>query len=121
MDFGLSKILGNSETTNEGYGTIAFIAPEILERHPYNYKVDIWSLGVLMYYILSGELPFVQNSKGLEDMILNTCRKELKFSNKFDNISKEAIDLIKGCLQKKPENRMGIDELITHIWFLDYK
>jgi len=117
MDFGLSKILGNSETTNEGYGTIAFISPEILQRLPYNYKVDIWSLGVIIYFLLSGEIPFMPKSSKLEEMILYICNKDPTFSKKFDKISKDAIDLIKVCLEKKPGDRISIEEVVNHKWF----
>jgi len=58
MDFGLSKILSNNETTTEGVGTLNFVAPEVLVRDPYNGNVDVWSLGVIMYFILTKYLPF---------------------------------------------------------------
>ena len=121
MDFGLSKIIGNSETTNEGYGTIAFIAPEILQRYPYNYKVDIWSLGVIMFYLVSGELPFVPNLKKVDEIILNICKKDPYFSKKFNNINSDLINLIKRCLEKKPEKRITIEEVINDIWFQSLK
>jgi len=121
MDFGLSKILGNKETTNEGYGTVAFIAPEILQRLPYNYKVDIWSLGIIMYFIISGEIPFMPKSKNLDDLTLNICLKEPKFPKKFETISKELIELIKSCLKKKPDERMSIEEIVKHKWYKSLK
>jgi len=120
-DFGLSKILGNKEMTNEGYGTIAFASPEILLKHPYNYKVDVWSLGIIVYYLLSGDIPFAQDSKKLGDLTLNICSKDIQFSKKFKNISKEAISLIKSCLKKNQDNRISIEEIVNHKWFLDNK
>jgi len=57
MDFGLSKIMGPDEKVADGFGTLSFVAPEVLIRQPYNKQIDIWSLGVMLYYILSGTLP----------------------------------------------------------------
>ena len=57
MDFGLSKIIGNNEKVNEGYGTMAFASPEIISRKPYDDRVDIWSLGVIMYYLCEWRNP----------------------------------------------------------------
>ena len=53
MDFGLSKILGPDEKVTDGFGTLSFVAPEVLIRQPYNRQIDIWSVGVILYYMLS--------------------------------------------------------------------
>ena len=118
MDFGLSKILGNTETTNEGYGTMAYIAPEILLRSPYNYKVDVWSLGVIIFNMLSGNLPNITQTDYLGVVTLHNHKQPIKFPKIFEKVSKEAINLIKGCLEKSPENRTNIEDVVLHKWFL---
>jgi len=118
MDFGLSKIIGNTETTNEGYGTMAYIAPEILVRSPYNYKVDVWSLGVIIFNILSGEFPNISDINKFGVITLYHHKKAIKFSTNFEKVSSEAIDLIKKCLEKLPENRINIEDVVLHKWFL---
>jgi serine/threonine protein kinase len=117
-DFGLSKILGNKETTKEGYGTLIFVAPEIIHEMPYNNSVDIWSFGVIMYYIISGKYPFDEKSDDNSKLAKKIAYQELKFPvNNWKNISNELKELIIQCLQKNPRHRIKIDDLIEHQWF----
>ena len=58
MDFGLSKMIGPNEFCNEPFGTIGYAAPEILRGRPYDKRIDIWSLGVVMFIMLTGHTPF---------------------------------------------------------------
>ena len=57
-DFGLSKLLKENNLADTICGTPSYIAPEILFDAKYGKECDFWSLGVLTFYILSGELPF---------------------------------------------------------------
>jgi calcium-dependent protein kinase len=57
IDFGLSKIKSNDQKLQEKVGTPYYMAPEVLESN-YNEKADIWSLGVILYVLVSGYLPF---------------------------------------------------------------
>lgn len=58
VDFGLSKIIGPNETSLDPFGTLSYVAPEVLLQKPYGKEVDIWSLGVITYLLLSRVLPF---------------------------------------------------------------
>ena len=117
MDFGLSKVISRNETMSEGYGTLSYAAPEILTRQPYNFKVDIWSLGVILFAILSGSLPF-ENEKE-ENLIKMTIFAKVNFNqdiwNKYSN---KIVDLITSCLQKNPEARINIDEFLNTSCFI---
>ena len=55
-DFGFAKVVEN--TTKTSCGTIYFMAPEVMSQHPYGKQADIWSIGVIFYYMLFGEHPF---------------------------------------------------------------
>jgi serine/threonine protein kinase len=58
IDFGLSRVIGPGETTIEPFGTLGYVAPEVLRQDPYSFSCDIWSLGCITYAMLSGSLPF---------------------------------------------------------------
>ncbi len=116
MDFGLSKIVSTQEKMVDGYGTLSYVAPEVLLRTPYNKEVDIWSMGVILYYMLCGHLPF----KGNKEVIIaeKIVNDDLEFDEEeWEVRSKKVRELISSCLKKEPEERITIDEFINHPWF----
>ena len=117
MDFGLSKILGKKEKTSDGFGTLTFVSPEVLIRKPYNKEIDIWSIGVILYLMLSGDLPFDDEEDDEQKIAKSIVFNEVEFpQKKFGNKSKEVIDLIKRCLTKEPKERIKVDEIIKSDW-----
>ena len=116
MDFGLSKIVSTQEKMVDGYGTLSYVAPEVLLRTPYNKEVDIWSMGVILYYMLCGHLPF----KGNKEVIIaeKIVNDDLEFDEEeWEVRSKKVRELISCCLKKEPEERITIDEFLNHPWF----
>ena len=96
-------------------GTISYIAPEIHEGKPYDKAVDIWSLGIILYFMLSGTLPF----EGEDDK--DRVRKIIKCKLEFKDdawliVSPEAIDLISKMVVKNPNKRINIKSIIMHEW-----
>ena len=59
-DFGLAKITGDQTMSNTVCGSSNYVAPEIIMMQPYDKKYDIWSLGVVIFAMLSGQLPFYE-------------------------------------------------------------
>lgn len=115
-DFGLSKIVGPKETSKEPFGTLSYAAPEILQGLPYNKAVDVWSFGIILFLILSGCLPFDDDDDKLTAH--NTVYKDPDlYGDHMKGVSKEAIDLIKLCLEKKPGDRIKIMKVLEHKWF----
>ena len=114
-DFGLAKVLFNKETTNECCGSIPFSAPELLRKRDYGHAVDIWSLGVLIYYLLTYSFPFNMNlDKNV--LVKSICADTLSFA-KLSNRSNDATDLIKKCLNRDVVRRISIEEVLKHPWF----
>ena len=125
IDFGLSKILGKYETTEEPYGSLCFKSPELIKHIPYDFKIDSWSIGCTIYYLVYKELPFEKGNKNqikqsiisknisfYNNIIVNECNYIKKFEDKeFYSNSRFLYSLMKDCLEKKYENRLSVNEL----------
>jgi len=116
MDFGLSKIVSPNEKMVDGYGTLSYVAPEVLLRTPYNKEVDIWSMGVILFYMLSGRLPF-RGSKE-QEVAQKIVYDTLEFDeDDWETRTNKVQDLITCCLEKNAKDRITIDQFINHPWF----
>ncbi|XP_015111482.1 ovarian-specific serine/threonine-protein kinase Lok isoform X2 [Diachasma alloeum] len=118
-DFGMSKFLDAASMLMTYCGTPLYVAPEILRRKgrgAYTAQVDVWSLGVILYVMLSGLCPFTQNDPhmALDEQILKGVYRF--HSQKFDKVSMEAIDLIKSMLTVNPGKRRTIKQVLEHPW-----
>jgi len=114
-DFGLSKQIESSEGTHTFCGTPEYLAPEVLKGQGHGTAVDWWSLGTLLFEMLTGLPPFyAQNVNVMYTKILSG---ELKFPS---YISDNAKSLLEGLLTRDPEKRLGSNggqEVKQHAWF----
>jgi serine/threonine protein kinase len=102
VDFGLATILGVNELAQDPVGTLCYAAPELLLGQKYGKAVDVWSLGVLTYYLLSGRLPFNHDTSEKQiavyvcvagyRLILNAPLKYC--GGRWDSISAEGKDFV---------------------------
>eukprot|EP00830_Metopus_es_P017781 TRINITY_DN596_c0_g1_i2.p1 TRINITY_DN596_c0_g1~~TRINITY_DN596_c0_g1_i2.p1 ORF type:complete len:233 (+),score=34.54 TRINITY_DN596_c0_g1_i2:63-701(+) len=115
IDFGLSNIVLPGQVLQEQCGTLSHVAPEILVQSGYGKETDTWSIGVIMYFILRGKLPFeAKDRSSIIDKILN---QEVTFTDEvWKDVSASAKDLIKQLLAKRPKLRITIDNAINHPW-----
>lgn len=122
IDFGLSTIMGPTEKATDPYGTIGYSAPEVMTSTPYDNKIDVFSLGVICYFLVCGEMPFsnqIENSSSnnYKEIINKTIKCEMIYSDVKDIISKECIDFFKSTIVKNPQNRLNIRQVLEHPWF----
>ena len=59
IDFGLSKVIIPGDTSLESYGTLIYCSPEIVLGKPHTKKTDLWSMGIVLYAMLTDRMPFV--------------------------------------------------------------
>jgi calcium-dependent protein kinase len=113
IDFGLSQITSNKDKLSSPVGTAYYVSPEILNGE-YNQKCDIWSAGIILCVLLTGEPPF--NGPN-ETVIYNKIKNfEYCFSERWRYISYEAKDLVSHMLV--PQNlRYNASEVLAHPWF----
>lgn len=107
LDFGLAKMLeANQQLTAMGValGTPEFMSPEAAESKPVDGRSDIYSLGVLLFQMLTGRLPFEANSVG-EMMVQHVCRPPPVPRGFNPNIPPSVDQIVVRCLAKSPEDR----------------
>jgi serine/threonine protein kinase len=118
IDFGLTKTLGPSNTTNEPFGTLGYVAPEVLQKKNYRFSCDLWSLGCIAYSIISGSLPF--DHVNPKEIINLTINGRLEFDLPcWQSVSSEAKDFISKLLDKNPVKRLTLGQAFQHPWIKD--
>lgn len=118
-DFGVSRVIKKSQQITEQCGTPAYIAPEIISDKGYQgFDADIWSLGVLLYAMVCGTVPFkAQSMRELHEVIL---KGHWDFPDHvFSQLSVEVKDLISQMLILDPYKRITIPEILSHPWVTD--
>ncbi|CAG5127040.1 unnamed protein product, partial [Candidula unifasciata] len=121
-DFGLSKFVDAGSMLKTFCGTPTYLAPEILltaGSGSYTKAIDCWSLGVILFVMLSGYSPF---SDEREDMDLPKQIMEGHYTflkQYWKNVSSTAVDLIKQMLVVDPDKRITSADILNHPWLLD--
>lgn len=107
-DFGLSKVIENDTILKTRCGTEYYMAPEVYkEKSPYTNKVDCWSLGLILFKLLTGKLLQLTDFK--------ITKENIDWERTADGPKK----LIKRLLRANPITRMGVKEILSHDWMND--
>ena len=120
-DFGIAKKMTYSRT-NTSVGTIEYSAPEVFNinskgkaKEPYDYKCDVWSLGIITHILLTGISPFYSEQK--EQILVSARRGQLNFARKqFVHVSKSAKAFLLALLEVNPQLRADVDGCFKCAW-----
>ncbi|KAI1701096.1 protein kinase domain-containing protein [Ditylenchus destructor] len=122
IDFGVGKELEENDRTSTMCGSVEYMAPEIAKGPDYSgYKSDSWSLGVLIYVMLTGWNPFdPDNHKEDEDTSCKNILGQLFSSSEFNHLPLAAKDFVKHLLVINPDKRYSVKEAKDHHWFKEH-
>ena len=114
-DFGLSKFLEKNNVTSTFCGTIINMAPEILENKEYNYKIDLWSLGIVIYQMCFNDYPFKGKNLNEIKKSIENYKKNKKLEFECENLSLRK--LIYDLLEVDVEKRLSWNDYFKHEFF----
>ena len=114
-DYGCATYFTKGHYLNAYCGTPEYVSPEVIKKNPYNEKVDIWGIGVLIFELVFGYPPFSSNLN--EDRFKNIKEGKINWPEDLDD--KDLKDLIEKILKIKPNERISLDNIEKHIWLND--
>jgi len=122
IDLGVCITLPYGKQSSEAIGTLAYIAPEMYTHKEYAYKVDVWSIGILLYYLVTGGvLPFDDEKNDENVLAKKVVYTHQEYPEKyFGDKSKSLISVIDKALEKNPEKRITINNFLNEEWLSKY-
>ena len=114
IDLAFCKKLDKKNHLTGVIGTIGYVSPEVLMYKRYFHNTDVWSLGVVLYGLLTDK-PLFHNTKNYLTMLHELQEFKISnISNQLDNLDENASDLIKEMLQKNPASRITLKNILKH-------
>lgn len=112
-DFGFARYFDNDMVIQTVCGSPMYMAPEIMKKKKYDFKSDLWSVGIIFYEMLVGRTPF--KAKNIFDLMRQIEKKDIKLPKDI-NVSEECEDLLIKLLKKNPDERITWDDFFKHSW-----
>jgi len=114
-DFGLSRVLGDTSMAYTACGTPYYVAPEVVLGKGYGKEVDLWSIGVITYFLLAGFPPFMGDT--LREIVNQITNLDYEFPSPYwDLVSNNAKNFIRGLLTLDPNVRLTSQQALNHPW-----
>ena len=114
-DYGWASYLTKGQFCSAYCGTPEYVSPEVIKKYPYNEKVDIWGIGVLIFEMVFGYPPFSSNFN--EDRFNNIKEGKINWPKDLNDL--DVKDLIEKILKVNPKERISLDEIEKHQWLID--
>jgi aurora kinase len=114
-DFGWSNYIQEDKERKTVCGTPIYLAPEIIKEQGHDKRVDIWCIGVLLFELITKKVPF--QGKDLETLKSNILHLKISWPQEMNP---DAKDLISKILKLEPNQRMPLEEMLEHPFFLKY-
>lgn len=115
IDFGFARIWDPSTLMMASCGSVAYVSPDVLSGKGYTNKCDMWSLGVIIWMLLTGYPPFHGDEKSIMASI-KAGKPDWGHKRRWSNVSEPAVDLVKGLLASNPSERLSAREALQHPW-----
>mmetsp|Transcript_35371 Transcript_35371/g.42225 ORF Transcript_35371/g.42225 Transcript_35371/m.42225 type:complete len:686 (+) Transcript_35371:14-2071(+) len=117
-DFGFARRVHTPLSLITRCGTPTYVAPEILKNHPHDESADMWSVGVIIYVLLVGYPPFMEDKQ--RELFRKIRQGEYKFhSEDWGGISEQARDMIRSLIVVDPAHRSTAKKALQHEWICD--
>ena len=116
VGFGYSSFYEKNKKIKGAYGSLCYACPEIIDEQPYNPELaDVWSLGVILYVLICGYLPFSDEDDDRNKMLISEGKIEFP-----KEISNKLKDLLRHMLDKNQEKRYNFQKIVKHPWIKPY-
>ena len=120
IDFGLAKQVDGNKKLHTVAGTPYFIAPEVLNGN-YGKECDFWSVGVLLYLLVTGTYPFDSETKNRTEVFTKIKNGTYKMTMTDDmKLSPECKDLMKRMITVDRSKRISGEDILKHQWFKNF-
>lgn len=110
-DFGFARYFDSDILIQTICGSPMYMAPEIMKNKKYDYKSDLWSIGIIFFEMLTGRTPF--QAKNIYELIRKIENDKIKIPSKF-NLSETCTELLTSLLQKNPDKRISWEDFFNH-------